>query len=217
MRRRQFLLAGAAAGLIPARAGATPLAFDARWEALTFSGIPPTRYALSGDSVRITAEQSSSVIYRAVPEALRGARRARWWWRVEDSVPPTDLAQRGGEDRNISLYFVFLDQRAAARLSPDTSLSRLLRNRAARTLLCVWGGQQAPGTLVPSPYMRGRGTSVILRRAEPGAHDEDVDLDAFHRRAFDGPAGVLVGVAISSDSDDTGVTVRAALGGLRLS
>lgn len=216
MRRRQFLIAGAAASMIPAPAGASTLAFDDSWEALTFSGIPATRYALRGDSVGITAEQSSSVIYRPVPEALRAARQASWWWRVAESVPPTDLSQRGGEDRNISVYFVFLDQRSASQLSPGTSLSRLLRNRAARTLLFVWGGQRAPGTLVPSPYMRGRGTSVILRPAEPGAHDETVDLDAFHRRAFDGPAGVLVGVAISSDSDDTGVTVRAELGDLRL-
>lgn len=216
MRRRQFLVAGAAATMIPARAQAGALAFDESWEPLTFSGIPPTRYALRGDSVQITAEQSSSVIFRPVPDALRAARQASWWWRVEDSVPPTDLSQRGGEDRNISVYFVFLDQRSAAQLSPDTSLSRLLRNRSARTLLFVWGGQRPRGTLVPSPYMRGRGTSIILRPAEPGAYDEDVDLDAYHRRAFDGPAGVLVGVAISSDSDDTGVTVRAALGDLQL-
>lgn len=221
MHRRQVLLGLTAAGataalpLRPAQALGVQ-AFDAGWRALTFRRIPATQYTLNGARLGILAEQSSSVIYRSVSPASQGAATARWQWSVSESVPPTDLSRRGGDDRNISVYFVFMDAASAARLSPDTSLTRLMANRSAQILIYVWGGNHAPGSIVPSPYTRGRGVSVIRRAAGTGSHAESVDLQADHTRAFGARYEALVGLAVSSDSDDTQSVVRAELRDLTL-
>jgi hypothetical protein len=212
------LTAAATAATLPLRPahalGTQP--FDRSWRALTFRRIPPTQYTLSGTRLGILAEQSASVIYRSVEPSAQAATITRWSWSVSESVPPTDLSRRGGDDRNIALYFVFMDAASAARLSPDTSLTRLMANRSARILIYVWGGSHAPGSIVPSPYTRGRGVSVIRRAAGTGSHTESVDLQADHARAFGSRYEALVGLAVSSDSDDTGSVVRAELRDLTL-
>lgn len=222
MQRRSFLVAGmatlavaGAAGIARAQ-GATPVPFDAAWRSAGFPRLAATRYVLGGTTLSITGDASSSLIYRAVPDTARAARSARWSWAVTQSVPPTDLARKGGDDRNISVYFVFMDADAAARLSPDTAPQRLLTSRSARTLIYVWGGNHAPGAVLPSPYLRGRGVTVALRPAGTGAAAVAVDLASDHARAFGDPPEVLVGLAVSADSDNTGSQLRATLSDLTL-
>ncbi len=221
MNRRKVLLGLSATTIIAALPRGPALAqgiqpFDRGWQALTFRRIPATQYTLGGARLGIVAEQSSSVIYRSVAPAAQGATAARWGWSVSESVPPTDLSRRGGDDRNISVYFVFMDAASAARVAPDTSLTRLMSNRSARILIYVWGGSHAPGSVIDSPYTRGRGVSVIRRAAGTGSHTETVDLQADHARAFGARYEALVGLAVSSDSDDTGSVVRAELRDLTL-
>lgn len=225
MRCRSFLTTlAAAAGVtvagLPSRAypqEAAPIAFDAISRTVTFPRRTPTRFGLGGMRLAIEGDASASLIYRAVPEAARGARRAAWNWTVSESVPPTDLSRRGGDDRNISVYFVFMDAAAAAGLSPDTSPQRLLSSRSARSLLYVWGGAHPAGAMLPSPYLRGRGMTVALRPAGTGAARAEVDLVRDHAAAFGAPPELLVGLAVSADSDDTNSRLRASLSDLILS
>lgn len=219
MHRRRFL---ALALAVPALswadgASAAEIPFDAQWRTLNFRSIPPTVYSPQGARLGISAERSSSILYRLVPEAQRRAGMARWSWNVTQSVPPTDLRRRGGDDRNLALYFVFMDEAAAARVGPDTSMMGLMANRSARVLIYVWGGEHEQRAFVPNPYLDGRGVSVVLRTASTGRFNEAVDLRADFRSAFDGDAGVLVGIGVSSDSDDTKRTVEAELRDLTLS
>lgn len=213
MHRRQFLALALAIPALPGRLAASPsaIAFDAQWRTLNFRSIRPTDYAPQGTRLGISAERSSSIFYRSVPEDQRNATMARWSWNVTESVPPTDLRKRGGDDRNVALYFVFMDEASAAGVGPDTSIMRLMANRSARVLIYVWGGEHEQRAFVPNPYMSGRGVSVVLRTASTGRFSEAVDLRADFRRAFGGEPGLLVGIAVSSDSDDTARTVRAEL------
>ena len=217
MQRRSFLATGAAVAAATglSRAGLAqddvPVVFDGAWQSVGFPRLAATRYGLGGRTLSIAADASSSLIWRPVPDAARGARTAAWAGSVTASVPPTDLSRKGGDDRNVSLYFVFMDARAAARLSPDTSPTRLLTSRSARTLIYVWGGDHAPGAMVPSPYLRGRGFTFALRPAGTGAERVRVDLARDHAAAFGGPPEVLIGLAVSADSDDTNTQLRASL------
>lgn len=222
MQRRAFLALGALAAAtltlpIPAHAqGATSIAFDDAWRAVSFPRLAPTRYGLGGGTLSVAADASSSLIYRPVPEAARGVRMAGWDWAVSESVPATDLSRKGGDDRNLSLYFVFMERRAAEGLSPSTSPQRLLTSRSARTLIYVWGGNHPQGALLPSPYLRGRGVTVALRPAGTGSGRARVDLARDHQAAFGAPPEVLVGLAVSADSDDTDSRMRASLSNLVL-
>lgn len=60
-------------------------------------------------------------------------------------MPATDLTQKGGDDRNLAVYFVFLPE-AQARELQGASITRLLNEDAIRALVYVWGGDHGRGT-----------------------------------------------------------------------
>ncbi|KKK55362.1 hypothetical protein LCGC14_3075320, partial [marine sediment metagenome] len=111
---------------------------------------------------------------------------------------------------------VFLPKGEAQNLPDDTRIKGLLDAPNARILVYVWGGDVAPGTIQPSPYMGARGRTVVLQGAAPGSASESVDLAADHARAFGSGAEALVGVAVSADSDDTMTKAIGEVRALRL-
>lgn len=189
---------------------AEPVEFDASWEDLTFRGINATEYGYNGNTLVIQADNSSSVTYKALPQSAFDATQVRWNWTVSQSVPVTDLTRKGGDDRNVTIYFMFLDRKSADKLDAGDGLSKMLRNRKVRMLLYIWGGEGA-GTAHPSPYFKGRGINMILRDAGTGSGQENIDLVADYTRIFGEAPEALVGIAISSDSDDTDSSVRAQI------
>jgi hypothetical protein len=131
-------------------------------------------------------------------------------------VPATNLAQKGGDDRNVSVYFVFLPEASAA-ASEGANIRSLLGNDEVRIIQYAWGGHHARGQVIPSPYgPPGQGVTIALRQAGTGSHSESVDLTADYAAAFGGTPGALVGLAVSADSDDTDSVIRAALGAIDL-
>ena len=135
---------------------------------------------------------------------------------MTQSVPATDLSKKGGDDRNASLYFVFLPQAQAEALGAGADVRKLLQADSARVLLYVWGDNRKRGAIVPSPYLGSRGKTITLRAAGTGRFAETVDLAADYKRAFGGTIGALVGIAVSADSDDTKSVIRGSLSGLRV-
>jgi hypothetical protein len=193
----------------------------AGWEHMTFRRIPATDYRAAGErELAIEARASSSLIHRALPPDAFDARRAAWRWRVDEGVPATDLSRRGGDDRAIALYFAFAPESARASAAAGrTSLSRLLLSGSGHLLVYVWGGGEPRGTIVPNPYARGRGVYLIQRPANTATgqwQSEEVDLAADFNRAFGEAPGILVGLAIASDSDDVDAINRARLADLTL-
>lgn len=221
--RRAFLAMGAGVaalsitGMPQMAQASTPIGFGG-WQSWTFRGINPTQYSVSGSTLNISASQSSSVLYGIVPTQARASNQASWQWQVSQGVGPTDLAARGGDDRAIALYFVFVDADTAAGFGNTTpSMSRLLGMRSGRTLIYVWGGNAGRGAVLDSPYLRGRGKTVVLRPAGTGGWtNESVDLAADHQRAFGSAKQTLIAVGVSSDSDDTGAVNQAAIRNLAL-
>lgn len=203
------------AALLPGLAHADALRFDDSWQDFTFRRYTPTTYERLGDRLRIRGEGTSSMLFRVLPPELRDTRRASWRWKARRSVGATDLGRRGGEDRNLALYFVFTDPVTAARIKPGARASRVL-GRNARVLVYAWGDQVPPGTRKPNPYDPQRGVIYILRPAGTGEARESRDLLADYRAAFGEEPGKLVAVAVAADSDDTGSALDSELSDLRL-
>lgn len=193
---------------------AAQVPFDGAWKEQGFLKLFTNDYRLRGDQVDITSDGTVSVIWRPVDDALGNADRASWRWAVSQGVAATDLTRKGGDDRNLAIYFVFVDE-ATARTLNRNSARRLLTNPSTRALVYVWGGAHPKGAILPSPYSDGLRTK-ILRGTGTGTFSESVDLDADYRRAFGSAPGVLVGLAITADSDDTGGEIRAAIRDLRV-
>ncbi|SHM00941.1 Protein of unknown function [Roseovarius litoreus] len=196
-------------------ASASPIAFDGSWKHQKFSLFSGNDYALRGGALDMVSDASVSLLYRAVPETAWQASNASWLWQVSQSVPPTDLALKGGDDRNLAMYFVFLPQAEAER-ARGSRVTRLLSHEDVRVLVYVWGGDHAPGAFLDSPYLGPRGKTVVLRPAGTGEARERVDLAADFARAFGGERTALVGLAVSGDSDDTNTRITGRISGLTL-
>lgn len=192
-----------------------PVSFDAGWREQRFALFSSNRFDFGGNRLGVRSDGTVSLVWTRLPEAKWTARGARWRWSVERSVPATDLRQRGGDDRNLALYFVFLPE-TKARASGSDGIRRLLAAEEARVLVYVWGGPDGQPRLQQSPYLGPRGMTVALRPAGTGSAREIVDLAADHRAAFGTAPGALVGIAVSADSDDTGTSIRAEIGDLVL-
>jgi hypothetical protein len=212
MLTRRLALLGALSTL---SAPALALPFDDLWRHQTFPRRKGNDFSANGNALAINSDGGVSLFIREVPRENWDARGASWRWRVDQGVPATDLTRKGGEDRNLALYFVFLPQEVAEGLT-GASPRRVLTHRAARVLVYVWGGDAPRGRILPNPWAGGQGRLVVLRPAGTGNHAEQVDLRSDFSRAFGADAGALFGLAISADSDDTGARIRARVEGLRL-
>lgn len=198
-----------------AAATAGPVSFSSGWQEQRLSLFSSNDYSF-GQNLNMVSDGSVSIAWTRVPQADWNASGASWSWTVSESVPPTDLSRKGGDDRNISLYFVFVPQSVAPGLQ-GASIRSLLGNDDVRIMQYAFGGNHARGQVIPSPYAPpGQGVTIALRQAGTGSFNENVDLAADYARAFGGQKGALVGLAVSGDSDDTDSVIRAAIGNLTL-
>jgi hypothetical protein len=194
---------------------AGPVSFDTGWQEQRLSLFSSNDYSF-GQTLGLVSDGSVSIAWTRVPRPDWGARGASWSWTVDQSVPPTDLSLKGGDDRNISVYFVFVPENRAPGLE-GANIRSLLGNADVRIIQYAWGGNHAAGQVIPSPYgPPGQGVTIALRQAGTGSFNENVDLAADYARAFGGDPGALIGLAVSGDSDDTDSVIRAALGNLVL-
>ena len=211
----RILKIAALTALIAGPAMAGPISFAEGWREQRLSLFSSNDYRF-GTNLSMVSEGAVSIAWTHVAQKDWNSSGASWSWTVKQSVPATDLARKGGDDRNISLYFVFVPEAMAPQLQ-NANIRSLLGNKDVRIIQYAWGGNAARGAVIPSPYgPAGQGVTIPLRAAGTGSFKESVDLAADYARAFGGSKGALVGLAVSGDSDDTDSKIRAAIGNLQL-
>ncbi len=209
------ILVPIAAAIFAAPVVAGPVSFENGWKEQRLSLFSSNDYRF-GPNLSMVSDGAVSIAWTRVGEGEWDAKGASWSWKVDQSVPPTNLGQKGGDDRNISLYFVFVPEMVAPDLK-GAGIRSLLGNKDVRVMQYAWGGNHRRGQVIPSPYAPpGQGVTIALRQAGTGSHSERVDLAADYARAFGGEKGALIGLAVSGDSDDTNSAIRAAIGNLTL-
>jgi len=204
-----------------------PGALPPGWEPLEFPRIPRhTVYRVVDDGgtpvLLAESEASASGLVRRVQIDTASFPLLRWRWRVERVVPGGDVRRKEGDDYAARVYLIF-DK-------PPSSLpwrQRLLYRMATtfygplptRALSYVWATREKVGTLHPSPYT-DFAYLVIAESGDARAGawvDEEHDVRADYARAFGEEPPPLVGVAVMTDSDDTGTRARAWYGDVWLS
>ena len=209
------VLLSAALALATTTAHAGPVSFASGWAEQKLSLFSSNDYSF-GNQLSMTSNGSVSIAWTRVPSSEWGASAASWNWSVSQSVPATDLSRKGRDDRNISVYFVFVPQSVAASLQ-GAGIRSLLGCDDVRVMQYAWGGNNARGVPIASPYgKRGTGVTIPLQNAGTGSASESVNLSADYARAFGGEKGALIGLAVSGDSDDTKSVIQAAVGNLTL-
>lgn len=213
MRHAAIIAMLIATNLVARPAMAEALRFDPGlpgWTAVAFPGVAPTRFAAPGDNtLAVSADSAAGLLWRPLSGPIGRPVRANWRWRVDQGVAPADLAKRGADDRSLGVYFVFGDGPAGAQ-----DAMALLTSPSVTTLVYVFGGDRPRGSVVASPHMGPRGKFIVLRPASTAKQtwlDETVDVAADYLRAFGREMPALIGVAISSDSDDTRARNRASV------
>ena len=199
----------------PSRALAEDILFEG-WTHQRFGVFGGNNWRQSGRTLSVDSDRDVSLLWRSLPEKLWQTRTASWTWNVSTSVPPTDLSQKGGDDRNLSLYFIFAPRDLATK-AHQLGIRNLLGNADIRVLMYVWGGSHDRNAIVASPYLGARGKTIVLRPAGTGQRAETVDLRSDLGRVYGSQDLMLIGLAVSADSDDTETRIEASISKLRLS
>ena len=193
---------------------ADPIDFNG-WTHQKFSLFSSNNYTANANEVLVSSNGTVSMIWSAIPDKDQFAKRASWTWQVSNSVPPTDLTIKGGDDRNLAIYFVFGNTKDASILKQQ-SLPKLLENKSIKVLMYVFGGAHKHGDFLPTPYLGEKGKTIILRPSGLGRFKESVNLADHFSSAFGSSITTLIGLALSADSDDTKSKIRASVSDLEL-
>ena len=195
------------------RAGALPTPpnlADAGWTLMTFPGRPATRFTGGGDdAIEVVAESSAALLYTEVTGADRRKPVLTWRWRVDETLPATDLTRRGGDDRPLAVHICF--PAAQRETGLWARLGGMVRDLAGglpdgKVLTYVWGGAQQRGARFANPYLAEDGAMIVLRPGESATgtwYEERIDFRADFERVFGYPPPAPDFIAVSGDSDDT--------------
>ena len=197
-----------------AHVSAKPIDFSDGWSEQRFSVFSSNEFEPSGETLHIRSNGTASMFWSRLPSALSDSTQAQWDWEVTASVPPTDLTLKGGDDRNLSVYFVFMPEGSLPKA--NAKLAAFLGNTRARVLMYAWGGKHMRGEILPTPYLNELGRTLILRPVGTGQASERVNLKTDFQRAFGTEPTQLIGIAISADSDDTDTKIRARVSNMRI-
>jgi hypothetical protein len=181
--------------------------------------VPPTRYRLrEWDGVRaVEAHAVNSMALLARPLQVDFARTPMlcWRWRIDAPLEAADMTQKSGDDYAARVYLSF--DVPAETLSLGTrmalGLARALRGGQVpdAALNYIWDNRHPVGTWQPNAYT-DRARMLVLRTGGTEAGrwvDERRDVAADFQRAFGHAPARLTGMALASDTDNTGEEARA--------
>lgn len=168
--------------------------------------------------VRARSEAAASGLIRRIEIDLSQHPIVRWRWRVDNLVERSDPTRKSGDDYAARLYIAF-------RYEPGhVGLLRRAVYLAARAVFgdlpfaaitYIWATDTPVGSIVDNAYA---GSSVRMIAVESGPKrvgnwiEEQRNVYEDYRRAFRAEPPHVEGVAIMTDTDDTGERVSAAYG-----
>jgi len=177
------------------------------WRERSFNG--NTSYSLvdlDGDRVlQAHADNSASALYRLQLIDLRQTPYLHWRWRVGGVFEDTNELTKAGDDYPARIYVVKRDGLAFWR---------------TRALNYVWSSHQPVGSRWPNAYS---GSNTQMQAVDSGpeqvgqwiTHVRDVRTDL--REVFGVDIDVIDGIALMTDTDDTGGSVRTWYGDIYFS
>lgn len=196
------------------------------WEVVQLDrDIPPTRYRLREwdgvAAVEAHAVKSMALLARPLDIDLAATPVLCWRWRIEAPLKTADMTTRGGDDYAARVYLSFDVPPATLGLGTRLALAlaRSLRGRQVpdAALNYIWDNRHAVGTWQSNAYSE-RARMRVQRSGAAFAGrwvDERRDVAADFREAFGHAPARLTGLAIASDTDNTGEEARAGFADFR--
>jgi hypothetical protein len=187
--------------------------------------VAPTQYALNTwdgvDAVEALAERGMALLGRPLDIDLAATPHLCWLWRVDAPLASADMTTKAGDDYAARVYVSFKVEPGALGFGTRAKLA-LARSIYGdqvpdAALNYVWDNRQPVGTLMPNAYT-DRTRMLVLRS---GAEDagrwvmERRDVAEDFKRAFGDLPAQLSGIALASDTDNTGERARAGFAEFR--
>ena len=207
----------------PAEAGGLPPG----WEALSFRKIArQTRYSVvpdgEGHVLRAESEAAASGLYRPLDLDPRVYRTIAWRWKVDHVLLRADARRKDGDDYPARVYVAF-------RYDPDTATAwERLRYGAIKLIYgrypprhvinYIWDNRLPIGTSLDNAYT-DRAKMIVVQSGPARVGQwvaEERDLYADYQRLFGGEPPHIAGIAVMTDTDDTGERAVAHYGSIAL-
>ena len=200
--------------------GADPEGLPVGWEALTFKKVPRhTVYTVEeidqNFCLKADSRDSASGLIRQIELDPNDYPILSWRWRVERAIQKGDETRKDRDDYAARIYVTF-------RYDPETAgFLEKIRFGGYKALYgdyppkaslnYVWANRLAKGESVPSPYTdRSRMIAVQSGPAGVGEwHSEERNLLEDYRNFFGEDPPLIQGIAIMTDTDNTGETAVA--------
>lgn len=193
------------------------------WEAMIFDKIDAhTAYRLVEKDgrtvVRADSTGSASGLVKAVIVDPREFPQLTWSWKVSTTPPQGDVTRKSGDDFAARIYVTFAEDpdRTSFVQRAKTAALKLLYGKTvpSTALVYVWGNRAAVGSHHPSPYTE----TVQMFVVESGsAHlnqwrSASRNIVDDYRVAFGADPPPISGIAIMTDTDNTGASATAWYG-----
>ncbi len=191
------------------------------WQKMTFRGLDPTHYELVEKQDRIVvqarSEQSSSGLIRREVIDLAEYPVIEWTWMVENILDKGDVYSKDGDEYLARIYVMFDFDLSNLKWTTRTMI-RLLRRFygevPARAVNYIYASHAETGTVVANPY-----TNLVKMIVVDSGKDQTGEWRTYRRNIYEDYISIygeepppVGGLAIMTDSDDTGESAVAYLG-----
>jgi rSAM/selenodomain-associated transferase 2 len=199
---------------------AAPQTLPAGWHLLAFRGVArQTRYAVSRDEDRwalhAQSDAAAAGVYRPLDLDPRVYTIITWRWKIGRLLERPDPTRKAGDDYPARVYVAFRydPEREGVWERTKFEFYRALYGEypPGAVISYVWESRLAPETAYPSPYT-ARARTLVVRSgpAEVGRWvEERRDVYEDYRRLFGAEPSRLAGVAVMTDTDDSGERAEA--------
>jgi hypothetical protein len=196
------------------------------WKPLYFKNIDKhTEYSIVEENgtrvVKARAVASASGLVREIRINPLEYPVMRWKWKVENVLKKGDAGRKDGDDYPARVYVTFQYDPAKAGFFEKTGYeaARLFYGRYPphAAINYIWESRLPEGSVVPNPYT-GRAVMFVVESGSGKLNrwiDEKRDVYEDYRRSFGEDPPMISGVAIMTDTDNTGETATAYFGDIR--
>lgn len=198
------------------------------WEPMTFDKIERhTRYSLVSENgatvLKAESRNSASGLIRKIRIDPLNYPILRWRWKITRIFPEGNVRKKSGDDYPARIYITF-------EYDPDKlSFFQRAKYQAAKlafgeypptgAISYIWASTAPEGARAPNPYT----DRVMMIAVESGSaeqntwKEEERNILEDYRRAFGHEPPAVSGVAVMTDTDDTGDSAVSYYGDIRFS
>ncbi len=193
------------------------------WKPLAFKKIEKhTNYTLVKDDntvvVKAVAEASASGLTREIKINPKEYPIVQWRWKIMNILKKGDVHKKEGDDYPARIYITFEYEPSKLGFfkKAEYQIGRLLygENLPIAAINYIWESKAPVGTMVPNPFT----DRVMMFVVESGSAkldqwiNEERNVYEDYKKAFGEEPPMISGVAIMTDTDNTGESATAYYG-----